>query len=50
MKIYKETEIKYPLYIAVLDNGAALYVYDVCGEWDDGFALIFSAYLAIIPA
>ena len=36
MKIYKETEIKNPLYITVLDNGVSLSVYDGYGEGSDG--------------
>ena len=36
MKIYKEIEIKNPLYIAGLDNGIKLFVYDGYGEGSDG--------------
>ncbi len=36
MKIYKETEIKYPLYITVLDNGVTLTVFDGHAEGSDG--------------
>lgn len=36
MKIYKETEIKHPLYIALLDNGATLFVYDGYAEDTEG--------------
>ncbi len=37
MKIYKEeNEIKYPLYITILDNGITLFVYDGYGEGSDG--------------
>lgn len=36
MKIYKETEIRNPLYITVLDNGATLFVYDGYAEDTDG--------------
>ncbi len=36
MKIYKETEIKKPLYVAVLDNGVTLLVYDGYAEGTDG--------------
>ncbi len=36
MKIYKETEIKNPLYITPLDNGVTLFVYDGYGEGSDG--------------
>lgn len=36
MKIYKETEIKNPLYITTLDNGVTLIVYDGYAEGSDG--------------
>lgn len=36
MIIYKETEIKNPLYIATLDNGVILIVYDGYAEGSDG--------------
>lgn len=36
MKIYKETVIKKPLYITVLDNGITLFVYDGYAEGSDG--------------
>ncbi len=36
MKVYKETEIKNPLYITVLDNGVTLLVYDGYAEGSDG--------------
>lgn len=36
MKIYKETEIKNPLYLTILDNGVTLFVYDGYGEGNDG--------------
>ncbi len=36
MKIYKEIEIKNPLYITSLDNGVTLFVYDGYGEGSDG--------------
>lgn len=36
MEIYKEREIKNPLYVAVLDNGVTLYVYDGYAEGSDG--------------
>ena len=36
MKIYKEKEIKNPLYIAALENGVTLHVYDGYGEGSDG--------------
>lgn len=32
MKIFKETNIKNPLYISTLDNGATLFVYDGYAE------------------
>ncbi len=34
--IYKETEIKNPFYITVLNNGVTLFVYDGYGEGSDG--------------
>mgnify|MGYP003294560593 CR=1 FL=1 len=36
MIIYKETEIKHPLYITTLDNGVLLFVYDGYAEGADG--------------
>lgn len=36
MIIYKETVIKNPLYITVLDNGVTLFVYDGYGEDSEG--------------
>lgn len=36
MKIYKETEIRNPLYITTLDNGVILFVYDGYAEGNDG--------------
>ncbi len=36
MKIYKEIEIKNPLYITILDNGVTLFVYDGYAEGSDG--------------
>lgn len=36
MKIYKETEIKNPLYLTILDNGVTLFVCDGYGEGTDG--------------
>ncbi len=36
MIIYKETEIKNPLYITTLDNGVLLFVYDGYAEGADG--------------
>ncbi len=35
MTIHKETEIKHPQYITVLDNGVTLFVYDGYGEGSD---------------
>lgn len=35
MKVYKETVIKNPLYITVLDNGVTLFVYDGYAEGSD---------------
>lgn len=34
--IYKEIDIKKPLYIATLDNGVTLHVYDGYGTGSDG--------------
>ena len=36
MKIYKETEIKNPLYVTTLDNGVLLLVFDGYAEGTDG--------------
>ncbi len=36
MKIFKETEIRNPLYITVIDNGVTLFVYDGYAEDADG--------------
>ena len=36
MKIYKETKIKYPLYVTVLDNGVTLLIFDGYAEGSDG--------------
>ncbi len=36
MKIYKETKIKNPLYVTILENGATLFVYDGYGEDYEG--------------
>lgn len=36
MKIYKETQIKNPLYVTILENGATLLVYDGYGEDCEG--------------
>lgn len=36
MKIFKETEIKNPLYTAKLDNGIYLFVFDGYAEGSDG--------------
>ena len=36
MKIYKEKEIKKPLYVTRLDNGVTLFVYDGYAEGSDG--------------
>lgn len=36
MEIYKEREIKNPLYVAVLDNYVTIYVYDGYAEGSDG--------------
>ena len=37
MKIYKETEMKHPLYVAKLENGVVLFVYDGYALGDDGY-------------
>lgn len=36
MKVFKETNIKNPLYITTLDNGVILFVYDGYAEDPDG--------------
>ncbi len=36
MKIYKETEIKNPLYVSRLDNGVTLLVFGNYAEGSDG--------------
>lgn len=36
MKVYKEIEIKNPLYIASIDNGVTIFVYDGYAEGSDG--------------
>lgn len=36
MSVYKEQEIKTPLYVATLDNGVMLCVYDGYAEGSDG--------------
>ena len=36
MKIYKEKEIKIPLYVAELDNGVSILVFDGYAEGSDG--------------
>ena len=36
MKVYKEKEIKNPLYVTRLDNGVELLVYDGYAEGSDG--------------
>ena len=36
MKIYKETKIKHPLYVTVLDNGVTLLIFDGYAEGSDG--------------
>ena len=36
MKIYKEKNIKNPLYAATLDNGVSILVYDGYAEGSDG--------------
>lgn len=36
MKIYKEQDIKYPLYVSTLDNGVTICVYDGYAEGSDG--------------
>lgn len=36
MKIYKETEIKHPLYTATIDNGIMLLVFDGYALGSDG--------------
>lgn len=34
--IFKETDIRHPLYVTTLDNGVTLCVYDGYAEGDDG--------------
>lgn len=36
VKIYKETKIKHPLYVTVLDNGVTLLIFDGYAEGSDG--------------
>ena len=36
MKIYKEKEVKNPLFVAVLDNGVIVFVFDGYAEGSDG--------------
>lgn len=36
MKVYKEKEIKNPLFVAVLDNGVSILVFDGYAEGSDG--------------
>ena len=36
MIIYKETKIKHPLYVTVLDNGVTLLIFDGYAEGSDG--------------
>lgn len=36
MKIYKEKEVKNPLFVAVLDNGVIVFVFDGYSEGSDG--------------
>lgn len=36
MSIYKETDIKHPLFVATLENGVTLLVYDGYAEGSDG--------------
>lgn len=36
MKIYKEKEVKNPLFVAVLDNGVIVFVFDGYAAGSDG--------------